>query len=192
MVRRPTRLNRGAHRLYLRCLEAISCSVSNMISPRSSLARATIVAVAALFLAAGHADARAGRGGGFGSRGSRTCRRRRRPGPRRSRRSRSSARPRRNRARVSASRTQSRHGAAGATRLVLRPRRLLRRPARRRPARHAVRLRHVRWPGRSWLDPGPAVAGRARGAAGPVRDRLVPAPQPAGLRRCGTHPASPS
>ena len=43
-----------------------------MISPRSSLARATIVAVAALLLAAGHADARAGRGGGFGSRGSRT------------------------------------------------------------------------------------------------------------------------
>lgn len=43
------------------------------LSPRSNLARALIVAVAALVLAAGHADARAGRGGGsFGSRGSRT------------------------------------------------------------------------------------------------------------------------
>jgi predicted lipid-binding transport protein (Tim44 family) len=44
-----------------------------MLSPRSTLARALIVAVAALFLAAGQADARAGRGGfGFGSRGART------------------------------------------------------------------------------------------------------------------------
>jgi predicted lipid-binding transport protein (Tim44 family) len=41
-------------------------------STRSTFMRALIVAVAALFLAAGHADARAGRGGGFGSRGSRT------------------------------------------------------------------------------------------------------------------------
>jgi predicted lipid-binding transport protein (Tim44 family) len=43
-----------------------------MISPRSTFARAAIVAVAALLLAAGHAEARAGRGGGFGSRGART------------------------------------------------------------------------------------------------------------------------
>jgi predicted lipid-binding transport protein (Tim44 family) len=44
-----------------------------MLSPRSTFARALIVAVAALFLAAGQADARAGRGGfGFGSRGART------------------------------------------------------------------------------------------------------------------------
>jgi predicted lipid-binding transport protein (Tim44 family) len=43
-----------------------------MISPRSTFARAAIVAVAALVLAAGHAEARAGRGGGFGSRGART------------------------------------------------------------------------------------------------------------------------
>lgn len=44
----------------------------DMISPRSIVARAAIVAVAGLFLAAGHAEARAGRGGGFGSRGART------------------------------------------------------------------------------------------------------------------------
>jgi predicted lipid-binding transport protein (Tim44 family) len=45
-----------------------------MLSPRSTLTRALIVAVAGLFLAAGQADARAGRGGGFGfgSRGART------------------------------------------------------------------------------------------------------------------------
>jgi predicted lipid-binding transport protein (Tim44 family) len=44
-----------------------------MLSPRSTLTRALIVAVAALFLAAAPADARAGRGGfGFGSRGART------------------------------------------------------------------------------------------------------------------------
>ena len=44
-----------------------------MITSRSPFARAIIVAVAALFLAAGHAEARAGRGGfGFGSRGART------------------------------------------------------------------------------------------------------------------------
>jgi predicted lipid-binding transport protein (Tim44 family) len=43
------------------------------ISSKKPLARALIVAVAALFLAASQADARAGRGGGgFGSRGSRT------------------------------------------------------------------------------------------------------------------------
>jgi predicted lipid-binding transport protein (Tim44 family) len=41
-------------------------------STRSTFMRALIVAVAALFLAASQADARAGRGGGFGSRGSRT------------------------------------------------------------------------------------------------------------------------
>jgi predicted lipid-binding transport protein (Tim44 family) len=43
-----------------------------MISPRSPFARAAIVAIAALFLTAGLAEARAGRGGGFGSRGART------------------------------------------------------------------------------------------------------------------------
>ena len=44
-----------------------------MFSPRSPFTRAVIVAIAALFLAAGHAEARAGRGGfGFGSRGART------------------------------------------------------------------------------------------------------------------------
>lgn len=41
-------------------------------STRTLLGRSLIVAVAALFLAAGQADARAGRGGGFGSRGART------------------------------------------------------------------------------------------------------------------------
>ena len=44
-----------------------------MISSRSTFTRALIVAVAAVVLAAGHAEARAGRGGfGFGSRGART------------------------------------------------------------------------------------------------------------------------
>lgn len=44
-----------------------------MISSRSRFGRAAIMAIAALFLAAGHAEARAGRGGsGFGSRGART------------------------------------------------------------------------------------------------------------------------
>ena len=44
-----------------------------ILSFRSTLARAMVVAVAGIILAAGHADARAGRGGGgFGSRGART------------------------------------------------------------------------------------------------------------------------
>jgi predicted lipid-binding transport protein (Tim44 family) len=44
-----------------------------ILSFRSTFARAMVVAVAGIILAAGHADARAGRGGGgFGSRGART------------------------------------------------------------------------------------------------------------------------
>lgn len=43
-----------------------------MPSPRSQFTRALVLAVIGLFLAAAQADARAGRGGGFGSRGSRT------------------------------------------------------------------------------------------------------------------------
>ena len=67
--------------------------------------------------------------------------------------------------------------AAGAPRLLRRSRRLLRRPARRRSARHAARLRDVRRPGRPGLDPRPAVAGRAGGDPGAARDPLLPAPQ---------------
>ena len=43
-----------------------------MLSPRSRVSRVLALAVIGLFLAAAQADARAGRGGGFGSRGSRT------------------------------------------------------------------------------------------------------------------------
>lgn len=43
-----------------------------MPSPRSPFMRALVLAAIGLFLAAAQADARAGRGGGFGSRGSRT------------------------------------------------------------------------------------------------------------------------
>lgn len=43
-----------------------------MLAPRSLLTRALALAVIGLFMAAAQADARAGRGGGFGSRGSRT------------------------------------------------------------------------------------------------------------------------
>ena len=43
-----------------------------MLSPRSRFSHALVLAVIGLFLAAAQADARAGRGGGVGSRGSRT------------------------------------------------------------------------------------------------------------------------
>ena len=43
-----------------------------MLSPRSRVSRVLVLAVIGLFLGAAQADARAGRGGGFGSRGART------------------------------------------------------------------------------------------------------------------------
>ena len=43
-----------------------------MFALRSPVTRTLAVALVGLFLAAGHAEARAGRGGGFGSRGART------------------------------------------------------------------------------------------------------------------------
>ena len=81
-------------------------------------------------------------------------------------------------------------GAAGAAGLLLRPRRLLRRADRGRPVRHAPGLRPVRRAGRPGLDHWPAAPGGAGRDPGPLRDPLLPAPQPARLcRRTRPDPA---